>query len=66
MFGGFAPLAASAAVSAIGNRRRRADAEAVTSPQWRSLGPGGVLATDRRLVVGDPLAGVSVWYGAVR
>jgi hypothetical protein len=65
-FGGFALLAASAAVSAIGNRRRRAGAEAEASPQWRSLGPGGVLATNRRLVIGDPLAGVSIWYRAVR
>lgn len=64
-FGGFAVLAASAAVSAIGNRRRRADAAAASVPQWRWLGPGGVVATDRRVIVGDPMAGLSVWYPAV-
>ena len=55
-----------AAGSTAERRRARRHAEALAAPQWRSLGPLGILATDRRLLVLQQDAWASVWYRAIR
>lgn len=50
------------AASALGNRRRRASAEATSAPQWRPLGQIRVVVTSSRLLVLHGGAWWSVWY----
>lgn len=52
-------------LSALGNGRRRREAERIAAPQWRPLGPVRVVATDRRLLVWHLGAWWSVWFDAV-
>lgn len=51
--------------SAIGNRRRRLEAEANAAPQWRPLGPLRVVVTPVRLLVWHGQTWWSVWLGGV-
>ena len=61
------PLMALAtwAASALGNRRRRASAEADSAPQWRPLGQIRVVVTSSRLLVLHGGAWWSVWYSEI-
>ncbi len=56
----------TAAASAIGNRRARADADRLAAPQWRPLGQLPILATNERLLVFFEGKWASVWYSAIR
>lgn len=47
-------LGLTAAMSALGNHRRRRSAETLAAPQWRHLGYVPVLLTNRRLLVITP------------
>lgn len=51
--------------SALGNRRRRASAEAASAAQWRPLGQIRVVVTSSRLLVLHGGAWWSVWYSEV-
>lgn len=51
--------------SALGNRRRRASAEAESVPQWRPLGQIRVVVTSSRLLVLHAGAWWSVWYSEI-
>lgn len=51
--------------SALGNRRRRASAEAASVPQWRPLGQIRVVVTSSRLLVLHGGAWWSVWYSEI-
>lgn len=51
--------------SALGNRRRRASAEAGSAPQWRPLGQIRVVVTSSRLLVLHGGAWWSVWYSEI-
>lgn len=53
-FLGLLTAATTAAVSARGNRRRRAKAIAVAAPQWRYVSSGMGQVTDGRLVFTEP------------
>lgn len=53
------------ATSGVGNRRRRAQAEAASAPQWRPLGHIRVVVTFSRLLVLHGGAWWSVWYSEV-
>lgn len=53
------------AASALGNRRRRASAEAASAPQWRPLGQIRVVVTSSRLLVLHDGAWWSVWYSEI-
>lgn len=50
---------------AIGNRRRRMEAEAHAAPQWRPLGPLRMVVTPVRLLVWHRQAWWSVWLAGV-
>lgn len=65
-FGGLGMLGLTAAASAVGNRRRRAEARAYAVEQWRPLGELWVLATDRRLLLLHQNVWTSVWYSGIR
>lgn len=52
-------------VTAVGNRRRRREAERAAVPQWRPLGWLRVVVTSDRLVVWHANAWWSIWYGAI-
>lgn len=52
-------------VSAIGNSRRRRDAERVAAPQWRPLGQLRIVVTSQRLLVWFDQVWWSVWYSAI-
>jgi hypothetical protein len=64
--GGPVAFALTAAASAVGNRRARAEAERMAAPQWRYLGHLPVLATSHRLLVLHDGAWASVWYEVIR
>jgi hypothetical protein len=64
-FGGPLLMACSALCSAIGNRRRRREAERLSAPLWRPLGPLRVAVTLRRLLVWHAGAWWSVWFDSV-
>ncbi|HWL41560.1 MAG TPA: hypothetical protein VNQ73_01355 [Ilumatobacter sp.] len=64
--GGLAMFGLTAAATAAGNRRARAEAERLAAPQWRPLGELPILATDRRLLVFHESAWASVWLAGVR
>lgn len=51
--------------SALGNRRRRASAEAASAPQWRPLGQIRVVVTSSRLLVLHGGVWCSVWYAEI-
>ncbi len=63
--GGPRLLGALAGVSAVGNRRRRRQAERLAAPQWRPLGPITVVVTGARLQALHEGAWSSVWLDAV-
>lgn len=50
---------------AIGNRRRRREAEAHAAPQWRPLGPLRLVVTPQRILVWHLQAWWSVWFAGV-
>lgn len=52
-------------LSAVGNSRRRRQAEALAAPQWRPLGPLRLAYTSERLLVWHRQAWWSVWFAAV-
>lgn len=67
LFGGPIVWFLTAIASAVGNRRRRQEAERAAAPQWRPLGPLAVEVHADRLVVhptGDLEPGV-VWLAGV-
>jgi hypothetical protein len=66
LFGGPVLMCATGLASAVGNRRRRREAERAAAPQWRPLGPLRVVVTERRLVVWHGGAWWSVWLDAIR
>lgn len=47
-FGGLGTLALTAGILALGNNRRRASAQRLAAPQWRSLGNAPVTVTSDR------------------
>lgn len=65
-FGGPVTFALVAVGTANARRRALTEAQRLASPQWRSLGPLRVLATDRRLLVFHEGAWASVWYDGIR
>lgn len=65
LLGGPLLMALTGVVSAIGNSRRRRDAERAAAPQWRPLGPLRVVVTSRRLLVWFEQSWWSVWYSAI-
>lgn len=64
--GGFTMFGLTAAATAVGNRRARADAERLAAPQWRPLGELPILTTNRRLLVFHGSAWASVWLSGIR
>lgn len=65
LLGGPVLMCATAVMSAVGNGRRRRDAERAAAPQWRPLGPLRVVVTPRRLLVWHGSAWWSVWLDAI-
>jgi hypothetical protein len=65
LFGGPYVMAIAALASAIGNGRRRRDAEQLAAPQWRPLGMLRIVATSARLLVWHERAWWSVWYAGI-
>lgn len=63
--GGPVLFGALAVASAVGNRRRRRQAERLAAPQWRPLGPIAVVVTGARLQALHEGAWASVWLDAV-
>lgn len=65
LFGGPIVLSMTAVASALGNRRRRQEAERAAAPQWRPLGSVGIeIRADRLLVHRDGETG-TVWLASV-
>lgn len=65
LFGGPVVLSMTALASALGNRRRRQEAERAAAPQWRPLGSVGIeIRADRLLVHRDGEHG-TVWLASV-
>ena len=62
--GGFG-MVLTGLVSAVGNSRRRRQAEALAAPQWRPLGPLRIAIASDRLLVWHCQAWSSVWLAAV-
>lgn len=65
-FGGLTMFGLTAAATAVGNRRARAEAERLAAPQWRSLGELPIVVTDQRLLVLHQSVWASVWLSGVR
>lgn len=65
VFGGPIIASITAAASALGNRRRRQEAERAAAPQWRSLGPVVVEVEADRLVVSRNGERGTVWLASV-
>lgn len=65
LMGGPILMGFTAISSAIGNRRRRAEAERVAAPQWRPLGPLRIVVTSERLFIRHGDAWWSVWYSGI-
>ena len=66
LVGGPIVMLITAFASALGNRRRRQEAERDAAPQWRPLGPVAVEVRDDRLLVrrdGEPPG--TVWLASV-
>lgn len=66
LVGGPLLMCATGIASAVGNRRRRREAERAAAAQWRPLGPIRVVVTERRLLVWHAGAWWSVWLDAIR
>jgi hypothetical protein len=58
-------MALKAIASAVGNHRRRAEAQRLAEPQWRSLGTLQIVVTSHRLLVWHQGAWSSVWLAAI-
>lgn len=65
VFGGPVLAAVTAVLSAVGNRRRRLEAQKLAAPQWRELGPVRVRVMADRLLVFHLGAWWSVWFCSV-
>ena len=65
MVGGPLLMAVTGLASALGNRRRRIEADRIAAPQWRPLGQLRVVVTSDRLLVWHRGAWWSVWYSAI-
>lgn len=65
LVGGPIVMPITAIASALGNRRRRQEAEGVAAPQWRPLGPLVVEVGSDRLVVSRGDAPGTVWLASV-
>jgi hypothetical protein len=65
LLGGPLLMCATAIASAVGNGRRRRDAERAAAPQWRPLGVVRVVVTPRRLLVRHESSWWSVWFEAI-
>ena len=65
LLGGGFGMVCTGLLSAVGNSRRRRQAEALAAPQWRSLGPLRIAYTSERLLVWHRQAWWSVWLAAV-
>jgi hypothetical protein len=65
LFGGPCVMAITALASAIGNGRRRRDAEQLAAPQWRPLGMLRIVASSARLLVWHEQAWWPVWYSGI-
>lgn len=61
ILGSLGLLGITAAASAVGNRRRRAEAEALAAPQWRLLGCIPIWLTSQRLLLQLHGTWTSVW-----
>lgn len=60
-FGSLGLLGLTVAASVIGNRRRRAEADALAAPQWRIVGCLPVLLTSQRVMLQIDGAWTSLW-----
>ncbi|HZT66519.1 MAG TPA: hypothetical protein VFA11_12085 [Acidimicrobiales bacterium] len=65
LLGGGFGMVLTGVTSAVGNSRRRRQAEALVAPQWRPLGPLRIAYTSERLLVWHREAWWSVWLAAV-
>lgn len=66
MFGGSGLFALTAGASALGNRRRRREAEQLAAVQWRGEGRARVVLSTQRALVFNGLEWYSWWYGGIR
>ena len=62
--GGLLGLAALSAAKAVGNARRRAQAERRAAPAWRPIERGRMTLTDERIVL-QGSQWVDLWHGAL-